>query len=179
MKNTFILIILLIVTVVFSSCFIGESIFTADDEKIADNTFNDIITAVKSKDDSKIVDMFSDTVKSENDLSQPALKFIEYIKGDIVSFSSASEAGVAAEYETNYGKARKEIQASFCINTTESSYYVSIKECTNNEFDARKIGVMSIYIIESSNWTEDCIYRGDGKWTPGINIAIPYEQSFY
>ena len=146
-------------------------IFRDNDEKIADKTFNKIITAIKLENNSKIVDMFSDAIKREVDLSQSTLKFFDFIHGDIVSFSSASEAGVGTDYRTESGKKRKEIQSSFCISTTESTYYIAIKECVKDEFDDNNIGIVSIYIIESNNWTKDYVYRGDGKWIPGINIV--------
>lgn len=174
MKKVLLSIILLILIVTLTSCSNGEAnmgIFRDNDEKIADKTFNQIISAIRLKDNSKIVDMFSNAIKSEDNLSQQALIFVNYIHGDIISFSSASEAGVGADYKTETGKKRKEIQSSFCINTTESTYYVAIKECIKDEFDDNNTGIMSIYIIESSNWTEDYVYRGDGKWTQGINIV--------
>ena len=49
-------------------------------------------------------------------------------------------------------------------------YYIAIRECTKDDFDNNNVGVISIYIIKSEDWDEDYIYRGDGKWTPGINI---------
>ncbi len=171
MKKVFLLIILLILTAIFPSCANGESGRGAleNDEKIADKTFNEIISAIRLKDDSKIVDMFSNAIKRKDDLSLTALKFVNYIQGDIISFSSASETGVGVDYKTEAGKRRKEIQSAFSINTTENTYYIAIKECIKNEFD-NDIGIISIYIIESNNWTEDYVYRGDGKWTQGINI---------
>ena len=141
-----------------------------NDEKIADQTFDKIITAIRLEDDSKIVDMFSNDTQSEADLLQSALMFFDFIHGDIVSFSSASEAGVGTDYRTENGKKRKEIQSAFCFNTTENTYYIAIKECVKDELDADNIGIVSIYIIESNNWTNDYVYRGDGKWIPGINI---------
>ena len=167
-------IILLILTLTFTSCSnggIGMGVIGNNDEKIADKTFNEIITAIRLEDDSKIVDMFSNAIKSEDNLSQSALMFFDFIHGDIVSFSSASEAGVGTDYRTESGKKRKEIQSAFCISTTENIYYIAIKECIKDEFDDNNIGIMSIYIIESNNWTEDYVYRGDGKWIPGINIV--------
>jgi hypothetical protein len=141
-----------------------------NDEIIADKTFNKIITTIGSNDDSTMVNMFSNTVKSEADLSHSVLLFYDFIQGDIVSFSSASEAGVGTDYRTENGKKRKEIQSAFCFNTTENTYYIAIKECVKDELDADNIGIVSIYIIESNNWTNDYVYRGDGKWIPGINI---------
>ena len=146
-------------------------VFGDNDEKIADKTFDKIINAIKSNNNSKMVDMFSHSVKSEVDLSQSVSMFYDFIQGDIVSFSSASEAGVGADYETESGKKRKEIQSAFCIITTENTYYITVKECVKDEIDDNNIGIVSIYIIESKNWKEDYVYRGDGKWIPGINIV--------
>lgn len=175
MRKIILSIILFILTLTFTSCSsdegTGRGSFGDNNEKIADKTFNEIITAVKLEDDSKIVDMFSNSIKSEDNLSQSALMFFDFIHGDIVSFSSASEAGVGADYRAETGKRRKEIQSSFSITTTESTYYIAIRECIKDDFDDNNVGLMSIYIIESNNWTDDYVYRGDGKWTPGINIV--------
>ena len=169
MKKIFSLILVIFCVSTFTSCsYMG--IWADNDEKIADKTFNEIISAVRSKDASKIVEMFPNVIKNEDNLSQSALTFVNYIHGEIISFSSAAEAGVGADYRTESGKTRKEIQSSFCINTTESIYFIAIKECIKDEFD-NNVGVISIYIIEADNWTEDYVYRGDGKWTIGINIV--------
>ena len=176
MRKVILSIILLILTLTFTSCSnggTGMGVFEDNDEKIADKTFNKIITAIRTNDDSKMVDMFSNAVKREVDLSQSVLKFYDFIHGDILSFSSASEAGVGTDYETENGKKRKELQSAFCISTTESTYYIAVKECVKDEIDDNRIGIVSIYIIESNNWQEDYVYRGDGKWIPGINIVVP------
>lgn len=173
MKKRFLSICLVLLIVTFTSCSnngANMGVF-GNDEKIADKTFNEIITAISEKNDSKIVDMFSNAIKSEVNLSQSVLIFFDFIQGDIVSFSSASEAGVGADYKIESGKKRKEIQSAFCISTTENTYYIAIKECVKDDFDDSNIGIVSIYIIESNNWKEDYVYRGDGKWIPGINIV--------
>ena len=173
MRKAILSILLLILALIFTSCSNGgtETGLSGDnDEKIADETFNKMITAVRLEDDSQLADMFSNTIKNEDDLSQSASMFIDFIQGDIVSHSSASEAGVGVDYKTESGKNRKEIQSAFYITTTESTYYIAIKECIKDEVD-NNIGLLSIYIIEANNWTEDYVYRGDGKWIPGINIV--------
>jgi len=144
------------------------------DEKIADKTFDKIISAIRSNNDSKMIAMFSNSVKSKVDLSQSVLMFFDFIHGDIVSVSFASEAGVGADYKSESGKKRKEIQSAFCISTTKNTYYIAVKECVKDEIDDNNIGIVSIYIIESNNWKEDYVYRGDGKWIPGINIVYSF-----
>lgn len=144
---------------------------TNNDERIADATFNEIIDAINCKDDLKITEMFAKTIQDEENLLQSSLKLIDFIHGDITSISSASEGGVGTDYETNRGKKRKEIQSSFCVVTTEAQYYIAVKECVKDDFNSDNEGIISIYIIESSDWSNDYVYRGDGKWIRGINIV--------
>lgn len=172
MRKLILSIILLILISTFTSCSNGGiDMVASNDEKIADKTFNEMITAIRLEDDSKIVDMFSNAIKNEVNLSQSVSMLFDFIHGDIVSFSSASEAGVGVDYRTESGKKRKEVQSAFCISTTENIYHIAIKECVQDEFDDDNVGIMSVYIIESNKWTEDYVYRGDGKWIPGINIV--------
>ena len=131
MKNVISLIMLFALTLTSTSCSnrgTDMGIWRDNNEKIADKTFNEMITAIRSNDDSKMVNLFSKAVKNEVDLSQSVSMFYDFIQGDIVSFSSAAEAGVGADYETESGKKRKEIQSAFCIITTENTYYIAVKE---------------------------------------------------
>ena len=170
MKKVILLIMAVILTFTLTACF-NIGFFEQDNQTIVDETFNEIINAVKANDDAKIVDIFSNTVKSKVDLSNQAIRLVEYIQGDIISFSSAEEAGIVADGATENGKTRKEINADLSINTSITTYYIAIKECVKDDFDDNNIGVTSLYIIDSNNWTHDYAYRGDGNWTQGINIV--------
>lgn len=165
--------LIIVFTSLMNSCTFGgrsELLFT-DNNKIADETFHQFLQAIKLEDASHIKSLFSSTAQNEQgNIDEEALKLIEFIKGNIVSYTSAEESGVSADYEKDNGKSKKMIQPSFCIETTESKYYVAIKECIIDEFESNNVGVMSIYIIEAKNWNQDYVYRGDGKWTYGINI---------
>lgn len=163
------LMCILIVILNCTSCLNGGSnFFGEDNNKIADETFSKIISAIETKDSSKMLDMLSDAVENDDDLSQSAIEFVNFVNGDITSVSAARESGVSAEYKREDGKRSKVIISSFSITTTESIYQVAIKECLTDEFDNSNVGIMSIYIIE--NWTESYSYGGGGKWTPGINV---------
>jgi hypothetical protein len=130
-----------------------------------------VISAIKSQDNTQLVALFSKVVQGEtSDLGENSKNFIKFIQGEIVSFSNASEAGVGIDADYEYGKMRKEMQSVFHIETSRQKYYIAIKECTRDDSDNNNVGVISIYIIKSEDWNEDYIYRGDGKWTPGINI---------
>ena len=108
------------------------------------------------------VDMFADSIKSEQSLSADASRFVNFIQGEIISVSRAFESLVGEEVYVEYGKKSKEIQSSFCVTTTENIYYVAVRERTKDEID-NKTGLLSIHIIEAKNWTTEYVYRGDGK----------------
>lgn len=159
---------------IFTSCSAaGDNmlLFRENDGDLANATFEQLIDAIISNESAKIKFMFADSIQADAQLAEEAHDLIEFIQGKIISYSSASEQGTSAEYQFEHGKQKKEIQSAFTIKTTESKYYIAVKECVKDEFDPNNIGLLSIYIIEAENWNEDYIYRGDGKWSYGINIV--------
>ena len=172
MKRIRIAMMAIVIMIVFTSCSVGKTdrMFLGSDEKIADKTFCEIVSAIQNQDSAQIAGLFARSVKSEKELLQDASMLIDYINGDVVSVSAAAEKGVGADYQKDDGKGRKEIQSSFYLETTHTSYYVAIKECVINDFDSRGVGVIALHIIEACNWKEEYVYRGDGTWTPGIVI---------
>lgn len=169
----FIALMMLVLVLITSSC---ANILTRWDlinynpDPIADKTFGSLMDAVKSKNASKMIDLFTETIQSDAELAEQAEQFIAFVEGDIVSYTSAAECGTGVDTEIQDGKTRRVIQPIFTVTTTENKYYVAMKECTQDDGDKSGVGVLSIYIIEDTNWNSDYRYCGDGKWTPGINI---------
>lgn len=171
MRKVFLLITFMLLLTSCGFDGVHTNILEEDDNTIADKTFCEIISAINLQDASKIRILFSQSIQNElDDLQEKSIDFLEFIQGNIISFSAASESGVGADYKNEKGKKQKEMQSSFCLTTTEGKYYIAIKECTTDEHDSRNVGLISIYIIESENWNQDFIYRGDGQWIRGINI---------
>lgn len=171
MKKIFLSILVLLLLFMSTSCLaIIDEMFFVDDNEIAEETFAEIIDAIKEEDDSKIVKIFSKSARKGKDISQDASNLFEFVSGDIISVSSTKDAGVGATEKKDEGKRIKEIQSSFCIETTENKYHIAIKECVTDEFDKNNEGVVSIYIIEDSVWGQDYVYRGNAEWSKGINI---------
>ena len=172
MKKIYLLLIALMF--LLTSCSFGGlnmGIFDEDDESIANNTFKQIVNAIKCQDKTALETLFSEKVHEEvSNFDVDATDFLNFIQGEITSFDDAAEAGVGTDGEIEYGKKRKEIQSSFGVETSEQKYYIAIRECTVDTFDPDNVGIKSIYIINAKDWKEDYVYRGDGKWTPGIVI---------
>lgn len=173
MKIIKLIAILLVFACLFVSCSVPEDemfLFVEKDEEYADKTFNELIGAINSKNSSLLKDLFARTIHEEKNIEKRAEDFFNFIKGNVVSYTSSSESGVGSNY-TYYGeKIKKDIISSFAVKTTENTYYISIKECIYNNMDNNGIGITSLYIIQTEDWKKDFVFRGDGNWVDGINI---------
>ena len=171
-----VLILLIATVILLSSCSFGDfnmrkHMFLMNNNKVANESFEKIIVAIQNQDSAVLKALFSKVAQSEaSNLGENSIKLFKFIQGDIVSFSDASEAGVGVDYKTEQAKKQKIVQSAFYLETSAQKYYIAIRECIKDDFDNNNVGVISIYIIKSEDWDEDDIYRGDGKWTPGINI---------
>lgn len=172
MKRIWLFVIILLMTICCTACIFDMSIFKKSNEEIADETFSIVIGAIESKDQTKLLELFSETVQNEvYDLEENALEFFEFIEGDILSFSKAMESGLITHDSVDYGKRKKEIESAFNIKTSQKTYYFAIKECTRDDYNDDNVGIVSMYVIGSENWGKDYVYRGDAEWAPGINIV--------
>ena len=173
-KIGFALLFIALVCLLTSCSVMGDNmkIFKESDETIADKTFERLVNAINSKNVLQIKSMFSNTIQGNGNLEEESYKLFEFIQGDIASYSSSSEMGVGTDIKSENGKSKKEIQSTFWIKTTKSIYYLAVKECVKNEFDNSDIGLLSIYIIKAQDWDKDYVYRGDGKWSRGVNIDV-------
>ena len=166
---------LLLIVLVFlcTSCSLGgnSALFAGkSDTDIADGTFKQLVDAINSHDSLKVEAIFSKNAQAETDIAKEAEALFAFVSGDILSYTLASDAGVGVDRKVEKGKQQKEIQSSFTLKTTDSEYHVAVKECVGDDFDENNLGVRSVYIIESKDWNEDYIYRGDSAWTYGINL---------
>jgi len=180
MKKTVALIILFLITnLSLTSCSMRGSrlrLLLWDSYELADDTFDKVVEAVRSKEVAKLTNLFSETVKNEKDLLQTGTSFVNFVKGDIVSFTSSRDGGVGTDRQITYGKRRQDVNASIYLKTTEGKYYIAMKECVLDEFDRDNVGIFSLYIIDSDDWLSEYTFRGDGEWLHGINIIdYPYD----
>ena len=145
------------------------------DEKAANDTFEKIFNAIQHQDETVFADLFSENVRNELiDLDEDITNAYSTIRGNLVSFEQRD--GVFAEKDIEYGKIRKTIRSAYTVKTSEGLYYFAVMECLKDDFDIHNVGVTSVYMIRAEDWKQTYIYRGDGKWTPGINIVEPEED---
>ncbi len=174
MKKFFLISLIILLSLVFVSCtyvYNKNSLFE-DDNQIADKTFEKIIDTIKAKNSKQLEDLFSEnTIISSDNFKAQTTNFIKFIEGDIVSYTPSEDNGVFAESKIDYGKVKKIIQPCFTLYTTKKTYHIAIYQCIRDDSNENNVGIISIYIIDSKYYNEPYVYRGDGKWTPGINIV--------
>lgn len=169
MKRIISLFFTLLMLLAFSSCSVID--YPLSDESRAVVTLEVIVHAVNDNDAEALAYLFSYNVLTEkSDLLDTSKDFIEFVGGEIITYSEPADNGISSYEEFEYGKMRKEIQYSVTVETTAGKFHIAILECVTDDFDEENVGVTSIYIINSENWQNDYVYRGDGNWTPGINI---------
>ena len=168
MKRIISLFFTLLMLLALSSCSV---IYPLSDESRAVVTLEVIVHAVNDNEAEALAYLFSYNVLTEkSDLLDTSKDFIEFVGGEIITYSEPADNGISSYEEFEYGKIRKEIQYSVTVETTAGKYHIAILECVTDDFDEENVGVTSIYIINAENWQNDYVYRGDGNWTPGINI---------
>lgn len=149
----------------------GNGGFFKDKNFIADETAQKIVSTIKNDSVDEFETIFTNNVRIGSDFKENAKQFIDFVEGDVLSFTKPSTDGVGAEGYKNNGEAWKQIFFHFDIQTTTNLYHVAVKQYTTNSFNINDIGVMSLYIIDSQNWLGNYVFGGDGKWTEGINIV--------
>ena len=147
-----------------------------DIEQYAREQMDALIDGINGHDSGKIRNSFAKTVISQvQDMEISVERFFDYITGDIISyeFSYPATQGRFGTKEENYLK----LLVNYTIQTTENTYRVTTYDMCIYDNHPENIGIHSLYIISEEDLGEaaqipDYGYWGDGKETPGINIAI-------
>lgn len=143
----------------------------ADSTTWIKKTIADMISAIESEDKESFVKLFSKNTRSEAEaFSEDVDAFYDFIQGKVESYSLSP--GGSASKEVEYGKVIREVYATFCLVTTENTYYIALKECIIDSWNSENEGVISLYIINKKDWQTEFEYHGDGLWTEGINIQV-------
>ena len=165
--------VLLIVSLIFlTSCVVpGANWIPRDDKAIATETLGQIITAVLEEDEDALKHIFSQQVCEDeaNHMDESIAELMDFFQGEVLEIDD-SDPVLGQDKTVEYGRRKIEINSAFGVTTSEREYYIAIKQCTENSFEPSGVGVTSFYIVAAENWTVSTVFRGDGKWTPGIHI---------
>ena len=93
-----------------------------------------------------------------------------YFQGSVKSFDDG--AGPFVETTKEDGLVYQLMESSFVVKTDICEYRFAMQYITQG--CAENVGITSLYVIRTTDdGNLDCVYWGDGMFTPGIHIAIP------
>ena len=164
--------VMVVVMLILSGCALNEKNYQkrfSDSKHWVEATFAEMVNAIKSENRGAFADKFSISARSEGDAFEEKVdELYAFIQGDVESYNILP--GRSHIKNKDGGNIVREVSASFCLVTTENTYYIAIKECIIDSWNADNEGIQSLYIVNAKDWQTEYIYHGDGMWTHGINI---------
>ena len=145
--------------------------FARNDKQIANERFETLIDAIQTHNSDAVKAVFSNNILREvGNMEKSILVLFDYFQGELVSYKSW--AGPSVHATKNHGEYWKSYDCTYDFETTQDKYRLAMEIITVDTTDADNIGIRSLYIIRFDDDTDqNCAYRGDGAYTPGINIG--------
>jgi hypothetical protein len=154
------------------------SIYTTDhDETKA--CMDKLCEALQNRDKDALKALLSkNVVYAVEDTDAQVDALFDYFVGEYQSYYDPAATSTSAEkYD---GKKRKYHEMTYEVYTNTNQYRVAILYYVYDTFDKDNEGIYSLYILNATDDSDLSVcYRGDGKYTPGINIGIPNIELIY
>lgn len=153
-----------------------------DSSAASDIYIEEIIRAIKDGNEKQICDVYAtNTVNELGDITQSAEEFINYIQGDIMSYTLVGIPSLHSEYR--HGKVQMTINGTFEVVTDNNTYYIAFLICTRDDECKENIGIESMFVIDANDWKNTSLYGkgftryggGPNGDTPGIHIDLGEE----
>lgn len=142
-----------------------------NDHRKAQETIEFVLDAIQAKDKDKLKSLFGKTALTQIQSFDDSVETLfYYFDGVVVSYDDG--AGPFVETSKDENLIHQIMESSFSVKTDLCEYRFAMQYITKgNQVD---IGIVSLYVIKSQDDVNlDYVYWGDGKFTPGIHIAIP------
>ncbi len=180
MKKIFISVIAIIIaalTMFMGGCAIFDGLFEPSDNEDADNKLQAFVQCLDNEDREGIRSLFAQNKTAAlTDFDKSVEELLLYYDGESISVERHS---TGVEEDKDGGTERKWYNMSYDVTTDAAIYRMAFYWCANDTGDKGNVGIESFYIIKATddpNYPQ-YTYRGDGLWTPGINIGKVYEKS--
>ena len=180
MKNKLMILIILLISIILSSCSIGGSemfsrfgrFYYDNDSEVANSKFEEVLIAIQNKDKKALKSLFAKNALIEvENFDDCAEKLFDYYDGNYTSYDDWG--GPYGAGEIKYGDKITELCPTYDIVTDKGNYRATMKIISVDTNDSDNVGVWSIYFIKAENDDDlSCAYWGDLKFTPGINLDI-------
>lgn len=173
MKKIGIILFILIFSIALCSCSSGGgSAIVDNDQKKANENFEQILEAIQAKDKNALISLFSkDCIENAKDLDESILVLFKYFEGEIEEYDDWGGPYVETTKENN--QIIQIMEVSYDLKTSVQDYRVAVRYVTNDTTNISNIGLQSLYIIKTVDDSNlEYAYWGDGKFAYGINIGI-------
>lgn len=150
-------------------------------QSTANAKMDKILEAIKNKDKDALKSMFyKQAINKSKNVDNSIVELIDFFQGDFVSYNDWNAVGI--EDTVNDGDRQKILDSTYDVVTSKQKYHIAIRDFTIDTANKDNIGIWSFYIIKLQNDTDpQFAFRGDSKFTPGINFnkknTIPGEHS--
>ena len=170
MRRKIIIIFLLTIMIILSSCFGGgdlriknKDLLLFGEDKVAYKSIKKVVEAIKEQDRDTLKSVFSKQALAEADDFESSMDCLfEFIQGEIESLEIIKGLGIyEGKNDDGSGRSWKIIDSIGDIETSEQKYHISIQEVTKHSKEPERIGISSLSIISAEYWNEDYVYRGD------------------
>ena len=180
MKNKLLILIILLISMILSSCSIGGSemfsrfgrFYNNNDHEVANSKLEEVLSAIQNKDKKALKSLFAKNALSEvENFDDNAETLFGYYEGNYTSYDDWG--AVMSSGEIKYGNKITGLCPTYDIVTDKGNYRATMKIISVDTNDSDNVGVWSIYFIKAENDDDlSCAYWGDLKFTPGINLDI-------
>lgn len=154
-----------------SSCDLAKS-----EDEIIDEKVQNLISLLENTDKDGLREIFAESkIKNITDFNNSLDELFEYYDGTLTSKSHGGK-GTDRDKHGNYQATWYNL--AYKITTSAEDYRIAIYWCAEYSTDDKEVGIWSLYIIKENEYpTPEYAYRGDGLWTPGINIGKLYVEN--
>lgn len=173
-------LILILASGSLCSCSMRKSFLMMVDESIANKQFEKLIDAIQTQDIDAVRALFSENALKEAENADESIQaMFDYFHGTMASYNDwAGPNVIAGNNDDGTGRYWKRYYSTYDIETTQDKYRLAMEIIMADTTDAGNVGIRSLYIIRFEDDTDqNCAYRGDGAYTPGINIRKVQENA--
>ena len=146
-----------------------------NDQNIANARMDKVLEAIQNKDKDALKALFSPKAIAEaEEFDQSIIDLFDYFQGDFISYNDQSAINVEEGLnDDGTGRRWKALYSTYDLETSNQEYRIAIKDFTVDTANSNNVGIYSFYIIKLEDDPDPKIaYRGDDKYTPGINFNI-------
>ena len=175
MKRTVVVFLALLLLIAVSGCGNLNGLMSAlkSDEDICDEQMESFLSTLEAQDTKRLTALFAPKALTEaENMAETVELLYSYYQGNYRSYDNWG--GTSSETTMENGFRRIEYYGTYDVTTNIGTYRFAFYYVAEDSFEEGNVGLHSIYVIKMEDDTDtQCAYRGDGLYTPGIQIGVP------